>query len=287
MTEEVAVETVEPEVELTPEQKRARQRALAQQAIGLAMQSRWEESLAANQQILELFPSDPEASNRIGNAMSELNRIPEAIEAYERTLDSQPTNPIAQRNLLRLQRIAEAGDVGAKASQKLAPAFFVEEVGKTGITALTELAGPEAISRVAAGDEVQLNVSKGDLEAVLPDGTYLGKVEHNLAERLTRLMKTGNEYQAGVVMAEPGRLRILVRETVLSPDNEGRISFPPKTAAVRAYTRETLLRRGADEDEELEGEAADVESDEIEDDEENPAEFGFSETSMSGDSEGA
>jgi tetratricopeptide (TPR) repeat protein len=283
MTNEAAVETVEQRpVELSAEQKRARQRGLAQQAIGLAMQSRWEDSLTVNRRILELFPNDPEASNRIGNALSELNRVPEALEAYERTLASQPTNPIALRNLQRLQRVVEAGDVGAKASQKLSPAFFVEEVGKTGLTALAELAGPESISRVAAGDEVNLKLTKGVLQAVLPDATYLGNVEHNLAERLTRLMKSGNKYQAGVVMAEPGRVRLMVRETVQSPENEGRISFPPKTAAVRAYTRETLLRRGADDEEELDGDASDADSEDIDDDE-NPAEFGFSETSLAGE----
>lgn len=268
--------------ELTPEQKRARQRVYAQKAIALAMQGRWEDAITVNRRILELAPNNPEASNRVGNALSELNRIPEAIEAYERALAGQPTNPIALRNLQRLQRVAEAGDLGAKPSQKLPPAFFVEEVGKTGIAALGELSGAESIARVAAGDEVKLQVSKDSLQAVLPDGTRLGRIEQDLAERLIRLMNSGNEYLAGVVMADPNRMRILIRETVQSTENAGRISFPPRTAAVRAYTRERLLRRGSDEDEDLDGEVSDVEAEDIDDDE-NPSDFGFSETSLATD----
>lgn len=287
MTEEqtlVEAEDEQVKTELSGEQKRARRRGLAQQAVGLAMEGQWEASIKVNRQILGMFPDDPEASNRLGNALSELNRVPEAIEAYENTVRSQPTNVIAQRNLVRLRKIADAGDVGAKPSQKLQSSFFIEEVGKTGITSLGELAPSETMVRVTAGDEVHVEEQDGKLIVKMTDGTYLGTVESHLAERLSRLMSGGNKYQAGVVMAENSRLRILIREVFQSPEQEGRISFPPKTGTdVRAYTRESLLRRGEDDDE-GEEETADVEVDDIDDEDENPAEFGFSETSLASDS---
>jgi tetratricopeptide (TPR) repeat protein len=274
----------EAKAELSAEQKRARRRMLAQKAVGLAMEGQWEASIKVNREILEMFPDDPEASNRLGNALSELNRVPEAIEAYENSVRAQPTNVIAQRNLTRLRKIVDAGDVGAKPSQKLQSAFFIEEVGKTGITSLGELAAGETMVRVTAGDEVHVEEQEGKLIVKMTDGTYLGTVESHLAERLSRLMSGGNRYQAGIVMAEGSRLRILIREVFQSPEQEGRISFPPKTGTdVRAYTRDSLLRRGED-DEEVEEETADVEVDDIEDEEENPAEFGFSETSLANDS---
>ena len=286
VVEEESVDETEARAELSAEQKRARRRGLAQQAIALAIQGRWDEALVVNGQILVMFPDDPEANNRIGNALRELNRISEAIEAYERTVKVQPTNTIAQRNLDRLRRIADAGEARTKPSQKLPPAFFVEEVGKTGLTSLTEIAGPDTTVHVSAGDEVGLREAKGALEVTLLDGTYLGKTEQNLADRLIRLMKGGNQYQAGVVMAEPARIRILVRETVQSPEQKGRISFPPKTAAVRAYTRDSLVRRSGEDEDDLEGETSDAEVEDGEDEDENPAEFGFSETSsLSGDAD--
>ncbi len=284
MTQEIPVEEAQ-QIELTIEQKRIRRRSLAQAAISLATQGRWDESLTVNQEILEMFPDDPEAYNRLGNAYSQLNRIDDSIQAYERALQSQPTNVIAQRNLTRLRRIAEAGEVAAKPSQKLQSSFFIEEVGKTGITNVTDLAPPETVLRVTAGDEVGVAEESGSLVVKMLDDTYLGKVESALADRLTRLMQGGNKYQAGVVMAEGNRLRILIREVHQSPEQEGRISFPPRTVPeVRAYTRETLIRR-AEEDEDLEAESSDVEPEDVDEDDENPADFGFSETSLSGESE--
>lgn len=280
MTEDGTPVDEEP-VELTIEQKRARRRLLAQSAVTLASQAKWEDALRLNGEILQMFPDDPEAHNRIGHALSQLNRVQEAIEAYEKTVEAQPTNVIAQRNLTRLRRIVEAGEISAASAQKLQPAFFIEEVGKTGITNLTELAGQETLVRVSAGDEVKVEEKDGALQASSLDGAYLGKIEGALAERLSRLMAGGNRYQAGVVMAEGNRLRILIREVFQSPEQEGRISFPPKTGAdVRGYTRESLLRRTGDEDEEADEEMGDVEPEDADEDEENAAEFGFRETSL-------
>ena len=276
MTDEAVIDEIAEQPELTDEQKRAKRRGLAQAAIGLATQGRWEDALAVNTEILEMFPDDPEASNRIGNAFMQLNRVDEAVEAYERTLASQPTNVIAQRNLTRLQRLAEAGESAATAAQKLPPAFFVEEVGRTGITQLVDL-DQEAALRATAGEEVNLKDFRGSIKIMLLDGSTVGKVEPDLAERLTRLMKTGNKYQAGVVMADLNRVRILIRETQKSQANEGKISFPPKAVDVRAYTREGMIRR---DDEDEESESSEAEADEVDDEDENPSEFGFSETTL-------
>jgi tetratricopeptide (TPR) repeat protein len=282
MTEDAVIEEELEAAELTEEQKRAQRRGLAQLAISLAMQGRWNDALTINNRILEMFPDDPEAFNRIANAYSQLNRVNDAIEAYQKALESQPTNAIAQRNLTRLQRLVEAGESSSGSNQKLPPAFFVEEVGKTGLTTLVDV-DPDVALRVTAGDEVVLQQKKDQVSVALVEGPNLGRLEPTLAERLKRLMKTGNKYQAGVVMAEPGRMRLLIRETDQSPANEGKISFPPRTVAVRAYTREGLLRRA--DDDEFDSEASDIESEEIDDDEENPAEFGFSETSGNADSD--
>ena len=98
MTQDVIDTDEEESAELTAEQKRIRRRNLAQAAIVLATQHRWDESISVNQEILSMFPDDPEANNRVGNAMTELGRVAEAIEAYEATLKAQPTNAIASRN---------------------------------------------------------------------------------------------------------------------------------------------------------------------------------------------
>ncbi|KPL15334.1 MAG: hypothetical protein AMJ93_16700 [Anaerolineae bacterium SM23_84] len=53
------------------------------QAVELALMGRWDEAVQANQRILEIFPDDIQAHNRLGKAYSELGRYEEAATAYE------------------------------------------------------------------------------------------------------------------------------------------------------------------------------------------------------------
>jgi Flp pilus assembly protein TadD len=124
------------------ETRRVNRRQLIQQAITLAMQSRWQEAADANRQIVEMTPDDAEAYNRLGKAYTELGRIADARDAYESAMRADPANLIAQRNLDRLSHIsdAEAAEITKRAAQKLDPRFFMEETGKTRVTTLQAVA---------------------------------------------------------------------------------------------------------------------------------------------------
>jgi len=66
-----------------PEENSARfRRQRTELAITLATQSRWEEAVQANQDILKVFPQDVDALNRLGKASLELGRYADAREAY-------------------------------------------------------------------------------------------------------------------------------------------------------------------------------------------------------------
>lgn len=269
----------------TEEERRVSKRALAQQAIALAVQSRWQEAAETNRQIVEIAPDDAEAFNRLGKAYTELGQIADARGAYENALRADPANLIAQRNLERLSRIdeAEAAELAKKAGQKLDPRFFMEETGKTGVVSLQQPADAGVLATLTAGDQVKVEERDGALVVVGMDGTYLGRVDDRLAARLTRLMQTGNQYQAGVVGTDDRTARIMIRETYQAPENAGRISFPPQVAQEalpRPYLREGLLRRAGDEEDEdeLDIELTDVDADE--DEEEDTTEFGFHESGI-------
>ena len=62
-------------------------RQSTKQAISLAMQGSWKEAIAINQSILEVFPNDVEALNRLGRAYLELGEYQEAEAAYRRTTE--------------------------------------------------------------------------------------------------------------------------------------------------------------------------------------------------------
>jgi len=73
-----------------------------QEAVELAMMGRWDDAAAANERILEMFPDDIRARNRLGKAYLELGRLQDAATAYEKNLQKEPSNPIARRKLTEL-----------------------------------------------------------------------------------------------------------------------------------------------------------------------------------------
>jgi Flp pilus assembly protein TadD len=74
----------------------------ADQAVELALMGRWDEAVQVNMRILDIFPDDIAANNRLGKAYSELGRHEEAVTAYEQSLQRQPSNSIARKNLTQL-----------------------------------------------------------------------------------------------------------------------------------------------------------------------------------------
>src|SRR5579859_5475385 len=85
-----------------PEERARIQRQLTDQAIKLALESRWEEAVAVNRQLLGAFPRDLSTLNRLGKALSEIGQYSEARQMYTEALEIDSTNSIARKNLERL-----------------------------------------------------------------------------------------------------------------------------------------------------------------------------------------
>jgi tetratricopeptide (TPR) repeat protein len=223
------------------EQVRLR-RQRSKQAITLAMQGRWREAVAANQEIIASFPHDVDAYNRLGRAYIELGDYAQAQEAYQRAIELDPYNVIAQKNLRRLPYL---GEVGSEAdSDRAEPQHFIEETGKAGVINLYRLAPPEVLARMAAGDKAYLKVDGSGLTVTNPRGEYLGQVEPRHAQRLIKLMKGGNQYAAAIVSAAENRVLVIIRETYQDPSMVGQLSFPPRGGeSLRPYLSDKMLRR--------------------------------------------
>lgn len=216
-------------------------------AIQLALQGRWAEAAQLNKSIIESFPTDVDAFNRLGKAMTELGRYGDAREAYEKALEIDPLNSIAQKNLTRL---ASLGDEAAPRtpSQKLSPQMFIEETGKTGITVLIR-PNMDIAARMTAGDQVQLARQNGSLVITSGAGEYVGEVEPKLGQRLVKLMEAGNEYVAAISGLEESGVRVFIRETFQNASQTGKLSFPPTvTETYRPYVKERLVRNDADDE---------------------------------------
>src|SRR6185295_14753818 len=136
----------------TEDQTRVR-RVRTEQAIQFAMQSRWDDAIAANRAIIAAFPKEADAYNRLGKALTETGKIKEAREAYTRALEIEPTNGIARKNLDRLATMRAKAEPDK--AQQVDTSLFIEEMGKTGVSTLKP-ANMKMLATLSAGDEVAL-----------------------------------------------------------------------------------------------------------------------------------
>ena len=218
-------------------------RQQAETAIEFARASRWEEAVQANRAIIKIFPNDFDSYNRLGKALMELNRYREAKKAYKKALVLDATNRIAKKNLERLNVLTKSGDLQAQTSQ-VDPALFIEEVGKSVVTTLTNPVA-EMLPRSNAGDALELRPQGTTIAIETPNGDRIGEVEPKLGLRLIKLMEGGNKYAAAITRLSGDECQIIIKETYQDPSQAGRPSFPTtaRPESVRPYTKERLVRR--------------------------------------------
>ncbi|MCX2726503.1 tetratricopeptide repeat protein [Thermomicrobium sp. 4228-Ro] len=246
-------------------------RRLTQAAKQAAFQGNWQRAVELNQKITELAPRDVAAWNRLGHAYAELGRVADARAAYQRALEIEPGNPIAQRNVARLEWLVSQTPDGVIPMPSSRPAprhdVFMEEMGRTYVTDLLRPAPPVVLARLFPGQEVFLDMQDSAVFVVDADGTRLGQLEGRIARRLIDLVRQGNVYRAYVVQLTGDTLRVILREVFRAPHLIDTPSFPPqpKIAPPRPYLPETFGREEVlEEEEELLEEAEMLEAEEVE-----------------------
>src|SRR4030043_23861 len=244
------------------EDKARLRRKASQEAISLAMQSRWQEAVTVNQSIIELLPTDIDAYNRLGRAFMELGEFARAKESYARALGLDPYNSIAQKNLQRLSLLPDSQVKGKEERREVSPDLFIGEMGKAGVINLQNLAPRELLAKMAAGNQVYLKVKGQQLVVENDQGEHLGLVEPPHGFRLARMIEGGNKYTAALVSINNDSARVIIREVFQHPSQAGRLSFPVKAVeGFQPHVRDTLLRHEAVEEEALE-EAEDMDLEE-------------------------
>ena len=218
----------------------------ADEAIQMALQGQWEQAVDLNRSILESFPADVDACNRLGKAMTELGRYADARDSYMKAIEIDPLNLIASKNLSRLSTLGKSAPKKKSkkaASQKLSPEMFIEEIGKT---AITELAQPDmdVANKLSAGDLVKLaHDKKGNVFVETMDGERFGEFESRFGQRLAKLLDGGNEFVAAVSSLHEEGVKLFIRETLQSASQAGKLSFPATvTESARAPAKGRLVR---------------------------------------------
>ena len=225
-------------------------------AIQQALSSQWEEAVITNKNILNLFPAEPDAYNRLGKALSELGQYAEAHQAYSQTLKYSPNNTIAKKNLDRLSLLQEEPVQLHTGAERIDPRLFIEETGKTGMTELISIAPTSVLAKVGVGDKVQLHVSGHTLLVRNAAGDDIGQIEPRLANRLINFMEGGNRYAAAILAMENGQVRLIIREEYQHPGMFGKVSFPSQGGGdtIRAYIKDSILRYDREDEEDLSNE---------------------------------
>jgi ribosomal protein L29 len=217
------------------------------EAVQLAIAGKWDEAVKLNKFIVESFGADEETQNRLGKALSELGKLKDAKAAYEVALKLNPMNTIAKKNAARINTLLHQKEGLKVGGTRVDLNLFVEEMGKTIITAL-EGASADICSKVAAGDVAELKVDGDTIVAETSRGVKLGTLEAKMARRLIKFMRGGNRYQGGVTACDGNTVKLIVRETYQDPKFVGKPSFPmrrKREVEFRPYTKESLLTRGS------------------------------------------
>ena len=226
-----------------------------EQAIAMAMQSRWTAAAGLNNEILAMAPDDVGALNRLGRALMELGQFEESKEAYTRALAISPSNVIAQRNLSRLAALTDQGPdqpiaIAAKADLHM----FIAEPGKAVITSI-KLTGKTAnLAKLAVGERVNLVVDNRSMRVADARGAVIGTLEPRLARRIIEMTNGGNRYDAALVSAADTSARVVIREAYQDASQVGQVSFPNTgtsagTTALHGEIKEGLTHDDLDEDE--------------------------------------
>jgi len=241
---------------LSAEEKARLKKQWTELAVKQAQEGQWEEAVTTNKNILNIFPQESDALNRLGKAYTELGQYANARQAYSQTLKHNPLNSIAKKNLERLDSLQTVPVSATPASlDRIDPRAFIEETGKTGVTELFNLAPTAVLARVSYGDRVNLQVNGHRLLVQNAAGEGIGQVEPRLANRLISYIEGGNRYGAAIlaVAVEQNRIRMIIREEYQHPSMFGKVSFLSRGGGetLRAYTKDSMLRYDREDEDEL------------------------------------
>ena len=210
-------------------------------AIGFALEQKWNEAIAENEQLLNQNPSDIETLNRLGFALMKKGYLKKAKAQYKKVLSIDSAHPIASKMLKRL----EGATFDKQASMiSTNPFIFLEEPGRTKMVTLCKLAGHKILFSLSPGQKVVLIPKRFTIEVRSTQKIYLGVLPDDLSYRLLPFIAGGNEYEAYVNHVEKNELSIFIKELKRGKKFRTTPSFISTNSNYTPFIREDLLQPG-------------------------------------------
>lgn len=179
---------------------------LKSQAIQTALVGDWANAIALNKLILQEEPNDIDTLNRLAFAFLSQGDIKDAKNLYGKVLLLDMQNPIAIRNLKRLD------DPSKKRTNFHINNMFIEEPGKTKIIELINVTDKKIISNLRSGEKLALCIKRMKIFALDQDNQYIGMLPDDLCKRLIKFINVGNKYEAYARTVESNKITIFIRE---------------------------------------------------------------------------
>lgn len=198
-------------------------------AIKYALENKWHDACSTNLQILEESPDNLDALNRLAFSYLRLSELDKAREIYGKVIAIDQTNPIALKNLKKIDLMTKITADGGQSSNGNSTFgldnLYIEEAGKTKTIELKNIADRKTISQLQEGEMVALTAKRSKIFIQSQSNTYIGMLPDNIGMRLVSLIKGGNEYQACVKSISEKSITVFIRELKQSPKFKGQPSF--------------------------------------------------------------
>lgn len=187
---------------------------LKQQAIETALHGNWEKAISLNQELLKENPDDIETLNRLAFAYAAIRKPKDAKTMYQKVLELDSQNPIALKNLRRLNTSDKNGQAhyAAIIDMSQLETMFVEETGKTKIIDLINIAPPQITSQLVTAEPLTLRVKRSKIFVLDGHNQYVGMLPDDLGKRLIKFLNGGNVYQSCVKSVNKHLVTIFMRE---------------------------------------------------------------------------
>ncbi|HSW47585.1 MAG TPA: hypothetical protein VLG67_00745 [Candidatus Saccharimonadales bacterium] len=180
--------------------------SLKSQAIQTALVGDWHNAINLNELILKEYPDDINTLNRLGFALLSVGNAKDAKTVYEKVLSLDMKNPIAIRNIKRLD-----GKNSTKSNITLNN-LFIEETGKTKIIELVNIADKKVIADLRSGEKISIRIKRNKIFALDTEDRYIGMLPDDIGRRLTEFMNGGNIYDAYIWTVDDNKICIFIRE---------------------------------------------------------------------------
>ncbi|HQM16159.1 MAG TPA: tetratricopeptide repeat protein, partial [Candidatus Woesebacteria bacterium] len=196
---------------------------LHKMAIEAAKAEDWQQAIALNQEILAEDPTQLGALNRLALAWMQLGKLKEAAATLTKVLEIDKNNKIALKNLSLVKK-RQNGKVASFANGH----SYIQEPGKAKIVTLSRLTSAKELAELSACQECYLDPKSSSISVISSNGRYIGALHKDIANRLLKLISTGNQYQCIIysVDADNKQCKVHLKEKYVSPQNQGVTSFP-------------------------------------------------------------